>query len=294
MKKASIFAINFLQSARLLAKSAPHCKQLNQLPEIIAREIKDRGPISFARFMELALYCPVYGYYEKEEDKTGRGGDFYTSVSVGSLFGQLLAFRFAEWLNSGLGTGGGPEGGKSESAAVQILEAGADDGRLARDILTWLRERRPALFEQVEYVISEPSTAQRERQAKSLVEFPRVRWIDDIGDASRVCGIIFSNELLDAMPVHRYGWDASRRGWFEWGVGVEGNRFEWTRLEGAPGAGVAGLPAQLREALPDGFIIEESPAASAWWGRAARALERGKLVTLDYGLIADEMLMPER
>jgi len=83
---------------RLLAKSAPRCKQLNKVVEIISEEIAQRGSITFARFMELALYCPVYGFYELEQDTIGRRGDFYTSVSVGSLFGELLAWQFAEWL----------------------------------------------------------------------------------------------------------------------------------------------------------------------------------------------------
>ena len=71
---------------------------MSEAAEKIAEEIAGNGAITFARFMELALYCPVCGYYEKEEDIIGRRGDYYTSVSVGSLFGELLAFQFAEWL----------------------------------------------------------------------------------------------------------------------------------------------------------------------------------------------------
>lgn len=71
---------------------------MSAIDEKIAAEINDKGAITFARFMELALYCPNCGYYEKEEDIIGRGGDYYTSVSVGSLFGELLAFQFSEWL----------------------------------------------------------------------------------------------------------------------------------------------------------------------------------------------------
>ena len=71
---------------------------MNPLSEIIRREAAQRGVLSFARFMELALYCPVHGYYETKKDNPGLHGDFYTSVGVGELFGQLLAFQFAEWL----------------------------------------------------------------------------------------------------------------------------------------------------------------------------------------------------
>ena len=115
--------------------------------------------------MELALYCPNCGYYEREEDIIGRRGDYYTSVSVGSLFGELLAFQFAEWLEErarerapGVRAGEGTE-------AMRIVEAGAHGGDLARDILGWMREHRPGLFERLEYWIMEPSEARQAWQA---------------------------------------------------------------------------------------------------------------------------------
>src|ERR1041385_2152049 len=99
------------------------------MADIISREITERGPISFARFMELALYCPDCGFYEKEGDNVGKRGDFFTSVSVGNLFGELLAFQFAQWLH----------GLRSVNRSVRIVEAGAHNGQLAKDILSWLR-----------------------------------------------------------------------------------------------------------------------------------------------------------
>ena len=71
---------------------------VNALTGKIRQEIAEHGVLSFARFMELALYCPDCGYYEAKRDNIGRRGDFYTSVSVGSLFGEMLAFQFSEWL----------------------------------------------------------------------------------------------------------------------------------------------------------------------------------------------------
>src|SRR5664279_5996882 len=109
---------------------------VNTLSEIIRDEIHKCGVLPFARFMELALYCPVCGYYETKED-IGRRGDFYTSVSTGELFGQLLAFQFAEWLETEVG---------SQKPEVRIVEAGAHDGKLAGDILKWLQSKRPELF----------------------------------------------------------------------------------------------------------------------------------------------------
>lgn len=237
--------------------------------------------------MELALYCPVYGYYEAEKDTPGRRGDFYTSVSVGRLFGELLACRFTEWL--------------APNGARQIVEAGAHDGCLAKDILNWLRRHQPALFERVEYHIIEPSPGREQRQRQTLVEFDRrVCWSSDLSAAtgSRINGVIFSNELLDAMPVHRFAWDAKQARWFEWGVTVGEGRLEWIRMEpgelGAIAKLASQIPEELSKVLPDGFELELSPAAERWWLAAAAALQRGKLLTIDYGWTWDELVAPER
>lgn len=267
--------------------------------------------------MELALYCPLCGYYEQEADKIGRRGDYFTSVSVGSLFGELLAFQFAAWL-AALGA----ENKAHESGGFQIVEAGAHDGRLAKDILSWLRHHRPGTFDTLEYWILEPSPRREKWQRDMLREFSsKVCWFADfnaIAGAGRgaqdlphcstsappVNGIIFSNELLDALPVRRLSWDARAKAWFEWGVTLDGDRFVWTRLpattaspESLQGlmhdAGLS-LPSELAEVLPDGFVVEVCPAATAWWRQASSLLDRGKLMTLDYGLTADEFFLPQR
>ena len=247
--------------------------------------------------MELALYCPDCGYYEKENDTIGRRGDFYTSVSVGPLFGELLAFQFAEWLEQ-------PEVQSLKSQVeghpgqVHIVEAGAHDGRLANDILNWLRLRRPQLFARMEYWIIEPSRRRQLWQSETLREFaPHVRWSSRITDhASPLPGVIFANELLDALPVHRLGWNAHRREWFEWGVTASEEGFAWVRLLATPHASrlTHQMSPQLLAALPDGFTTEICPAAQAWWGDAAQALRGGKLLISDYGLRAEELFQPER
>src|SRR5208283_5555295 len=109
---------------------------MNSLAEIIRAEASQRGALPFARFMELALYQPGLGYYETRKHGPGRRGDFYTSVSTGELFGELLAFQFAGWL----------EEMRSAEHGVRIVEAGAHDGKLAGDILKWLQSNRPELF----------------------------------------------------------------------------------------------------------------------------------------------------
>lgn len=261
---------------------------MKTLVQVIQSEtIACGGVLPFSRFMELALYCPKLGYYETKKDSIGRRGDFYTSASVGDLFGQLLAFQFAEWL----------EGLKSESPKLKIVEAGAHNGQLAADILSWLQSGCPALFEKLEYCIIEPSATRQEWQRETLKSFDKkVRWLSGL-DSERFDGIIFSNELLDAFTVHRLGWDAGRKKWFEWGVTCDAGQFAWTKIP-EPTLKlphfVLDLPASLLEVLPGGFTIEISPTAESWWRAAAHNLNRGKLLAVDYGLTDDELFLPAR
>ena len=266
---------------------------MNKLFEIVCLETAQRGILPFARFMELALYCPEYGYYEQQKDNVGRRGDFITSVSTGELFGQLLAFQFAEWLEIEA---------RSQKPEVRIVEAGAHDGKLAKDILTWLQLQRPELFSQLEYCLIEPSPRRQEWQSETLKQFaPRVRWFTDFKNLkfktkkTKLTGIIFSNELLDAMPVHRFSWDATNKKWFEWGVAVDGEKFVWARMpRPVHNSRFTIHNLQLESVLPDNYTIETSPAAENWWRAAAGILERGKLFTIDYGLTDDELFSPAR
>jgi SAM-dependent MidA family methyltransferase len=260
--------------------------------KILAEEVRKHGVVSFARFMELALYCPQCGYYERQDAVIGGSGDYYTSVSVGGLFGELLVFQFAEWAEE-LGI-----------QPLQLVEAGAHGGNLCADILSWLAQERPSLYEVIEYWIVEPSTTRRMWQQAKLEKFAgRIRWVDSISSLldPGIKGVIFSNELLDAMPVHRLGWDASQKNWFEWGVALEGERFIWQKgdtsreqVDAVLESAHVELSPELTAVLPAGFTLEICPAAAMWWTQAARTLRRGKLLTIDFGFAAEELLMPGR
>jgi SAM-dependent MidA family methyltransferase len=241
----------------------------------IQNEIREKGPMTFARFMEVALYSRG-GYYEQQK-QIGRAGDFYTSVSVGPLFGELLARQFSQWLE--------------ETGATELVEVGAHDGSLARDVLSWFGENK----RDVSYTIVEPSAERRQWQRQTLERFgTEVRWTETLPRGVR--GVIFSNELLDAMPVHRLRWDAQLRGWKELFVGCEGEQFVWTIGEVSPQ--LTGftpvLGNELAEVLPDGFATEVCPAAIEWWRDAARGLQRGYLAGIDYGLTDEEFFRPDR
>jgi SAM-dependent MidA family methyltransferase len=273
---------------------------MSLLASRLQEEIRSHGPITFARFMERALYEPGLGYYEHCQE-IGRRGDFFTSVSVGSLFGELLAFQFAEWLSEGAFQC--PRaGGAGANRLLQLVEAGAHDGRLAADVLRWLRQFRPEIFARLEYWMVEPSPTRQEWQRRTLGEFaPCTRWAVNIADLRAqilggVKGVIFSNELLDAMPAHRLSWEAAKRSWREWRVAGDGQNFTWHFAQPRPEAmsQIPQLPSGLEAALPEGFTIDVCPAVVEWWRQAAAALNCGKLLTLDYGLMQEEFFKPER
>jgi SAM-dependent MidA family methyltransferase len=260
---------------------------LNAPTRQIEAEIRLCGPISFARFMELALYAPALGYYERRRE-IGRGGDFFTSVSVGPLFGQLLAFQFVQWMDTDCPVG-----------SIQFIEAGPHNGTLAADILAWINRHRPDVFARLEYFLLDASPVRRAWQEETLRTWlPKVRWAPgmEAWGGQQVCGIIFSNEFLDAMPVHRLAWSAARRQWQEGYVTIDGNGFAWLWLP--PAAEWTEhwpqVPPALADVLPDGFMVEVGPAAAAWWRAAASSLRQGKLLTLDYGLKDGEWFQPGR
>jgi SAM-dependent MidA family methyltransferase len=287
--------VDFGHTERLLSKSVAEPNEqhdsVTDIATILRLEIEQARVISFARFMQLALYCPETGFYERQEHQIGRPGDFYTSVSVGAVFGELLAFQFAQWL-------------ERYPTATHVVEAGAHNGQLAVDVLGWFRKRRPELFSRLEYILLEPSIRRQGWQRDRLVDFAdRVRWYSTIQDgaANGVRGIIFSNELLDAFPAHVLRWDALERRWREWGITRRGGEFAWERMATDVTAWsrelkLAGfdVPSALGAHLPDGFTVEFSPSAAQWWHQAATSLRSGKLLTIDYGGTAEELLSPQR
>jgi len=248
---------------------------MNPVERVIRQEILASGSISFARFMELALYCPKIGYYERSAEPVGREGDFYTSVSVGPLFGELIGLQFNDWLSN------------SPLDSLTIIEAGAHDGQLALDILTALRRAHanPA----VQYWIIEPSDTRRQWQRAKLDVFAgQVTWFASLDEIPEVSGIFFCNELLDAMPVHVLRWGDGR--WVERKVALASDQFVWR--EEPSDLPLPAIAKDLAAVLPKGFQMEVSPMAVGWWETAARKLRVGKLVTFDYGGEIEDLLSP--
>ena len=235
--------------------------------------IKQNGPIPFRDFMEAALYDPAHGYYASGRAAIGGRGDFFTNVSVGALFGRLLARQFAEmWVRLGA-----PE-------RWTIVEQGAHCGEFARDALEGLREFAPACFAVTRYFIVEPMDALRATQVRALDDLP-VEWVSDVGKLNPFCGVHFSNELLDAFPVNLVA--RCENCWVERYVEFQADAFIFTDgplSDPRLAAHLAAFDA------PDGFVTEVNLAALDWIGALSARIERGYLLAIDYGYPREQLL----
>jgi SAM-dependent MidA family methyltransferase len=235
--------------------------------------IRERGPLTVAAFMEFALYDSDFGYYARAARRSGRAGDFFTSVDVGPLFGELLARQIIE-----MAALLGPQ--------FDLVEAGAGNGRLSADILRTIRHRDPALYDRLRLHLVEVSAQARADQRTALGE-TSVRLASSSADLPANCeGVLVANELLDAMPVHQVVMrDHELR---EVYVERRGDRL-------ATVEGPLSTPA-LREylerehvALEPGWRAEINLRAAEWTQHAVRALKQGFMILIDYGHPAAEL-----
>jgi SAM-dependent MidA family methyltransferase len=252
------------------------------LTDFIRRTIRERGPVSFAWFMEQALYHPEFGYYSSGRCEIGRRGDYFTNVSVGPFFGRMLAAQFAEMWD----VLGRPDD-------FTIVEQGAHHGDFARDVLKTLREMKPDCFSAVSYSVVEPFPILRARQEEALREFSgKVSWWESLDELPEFSGVHFSNELLDAMPVRLI----TRDGEGEWQERMVAEADEEFQLVSRPISDEK-LRARLPE-LPGGgsgtYDTEINLAALDWVERVAPKLQRGFILAVDYGFSRAEFFATER
>lgn len=252
-------------------------------PELIAfirDEIQKQGPVPFVRFMEWALYHPAFGYYTSSGEKIGPQGDYYTSSSVHPIFGELLAKQFLQMFLSL---------GESESGYT-LIEMGAGKGTLCFDILSYLKSAAPDVFSRLRYIIIEKSPTLRTRQRQRLEPLfsDRIQWEEEIPD--RFVGVLFSNELLDALPVHRLRIDRElvQEIYVDW----KGDRFVETL--GPPSTPrLLDYLKKIDMQFDRPTEIEVNLQAIDWMHRVGRSLAGGYVVTIDYGYPA-EMLYTSR
>ena len=246
------------------------------IAELCAR-IAASGPMTFRDFMEAALYHPQHGYYASHEAPMTREGDYVTSPEVHPIFGALVARQLRElWLTMG------------SPARFDIVEAGAGRGTLARDILR-AAEREPAFSSAMRYALVERSALMCEQQRHIIGADDRVRQIDAMPDA--IEGVILSNELLDAFPVHRVvvNGGALREVYVDHDGrafrDVFGDLSDPAIAQYFDDAGV--FPAE-------GAYAEVNLEAPRWIQTAAAGLNRGYVMTFDYGYEARDLYAPWR
>jgi SAM-dependent MidA family methyltransferase len=259
---------------------------MTALEEIIRAEIRATGPMRFDRFMEMALYHPGSGYYAKlgGPSPIGRSGDFFTSVSVGPLFGNLLGRQFFQmWQALG------------NPNPFWIIEQGAHDGQLACDILEWCRAETPDFFNTIRYAIVQSSGAARIHQKcapeADLIDY--MTWFENLAElaAEKPVGVFFSNELPDAFPVRSITYRSGQ--WLEQHIAINTDTLRWIDrpIEDAELAhAVAALPLPTIE----GYTTEINLRARHWIGEVGRALDRGYVLTIDYGYPASLYYAPFR
>lgn len=238
----------------------------------------------FPEFMASALYDPELGYYARSVRQVGRGGDFFTSVSVGPLFGELLARRFLrEWQETGA-----PE-------RWRIIECGAHDGRLAADLLGALRRLDPRAFTALEYAIPEPLPLLQAAQRETLRDFAgKVRFLSAASELFEdpLPGIAFGNELLDALPFHVVEFTSA--GWRECRVGLaEDGEFFW-EIHPIADPQLAAAVAALGKQFPEGYRSEIRTNFRDVLQPLTRALSSGLLIWPDYGFARPEYYHPDR
>lgn len=266
------------------AIAAAHSARLQAL---MRKEISAHGgQINFARYMELALYAPGLGYYSAGARKIGVHGDFITAPEISPLFARCIARQCAQVLR--------------ELRSAEILEVGAGSGIMACDIL---RELEALQALPAHYFILELSAELRERQYATLNrEVPelleRVSWLDELPPAGWR-GVIVANELLDAMPAHRFC--MADHGLSELYVGWQDNKFTWRSgpvsdplLEQNITAINAELCDYYGAGMQLGYQSEINLTAAGWLHSIANLLEAGLLLIIDYGLPRREYYHPER
>ncbi|MGB9232828.1 MAG: SAM-dependent methyltransferase [Terriglobales bacterium] len=255
------------------------------LRDQIEREIRDRGPIPFSRYMELCLYDPVVGYYSRNSEKFGKAGDFYTSSDVHAVFGRLLARQFEEMWRA-----------LDKPPRLEILELGPGRGLFAHDVLDWSRKKFPEFFAALTYTLQESSPSLRAKlqesmcdhlasghAAISIMQAPEER----AGSIHRSCTqetpvIIFGNEFFDALPVEIL----SPHGKLY--LAFEDNRL--TEIWLPPTPEELGFLDRYSVHPEASERIEVPLTAQRWVAETASAIRCGFLLVIDYGYTRSEQL----
>ncbi|MBM2838162.1 MAG: hypothetical protein HW415_787 [Deltaproteobacteria bacterium] len=253
----------------------------------ITSELKDRieekGRITFEEFMDTALYHPEYGYYTSNKARIGKDGDYYTSTDVHRAFGASIMRQIEEMWNI------------LKISPLFLVEVGAGKGVLCADILLSAREKSPTLFKEIRYFIVEKSPEFIERQKRHIEELgllDKVSWVPEIKEGlSGNIGIVLSNELIDAFPVHKVRY--SNGLWNEIYVTVE-NGILTEKEDSLSDQRLVDFLTGLEGSFDDGYTTEVNLKAIDWIKGVGNSLQKGFVITIDYGYPRNELYSAER
>jgi SAM-dependent MidA family methyltransferase len=256
----------------------------DQKPELVSfirQQIDSSGGISFANFMQQALYHPKYGYYTAARQRIGKQGDFFTSSSVNSCFGRLIARQLVQmWQLLGRGD-------------FIIAEQGAGEGHLCLDILDALAEEAPDFYAALEYRLIELSPDNRRRQSELLdrhFDSGRISWCS-LSDLQGMEGCFVSNELVDAFPVHLI---EKRGGHLQEVYVVNAGEHFTEELRPLSTPAISDYFQRINIEPIEGNRCEVNLAAVDWMTQVTTLLGRGFILTIDYGYLAEELYAPYR
>ena len=242
--------------------------------------------------MDLALYDSEIGYYARAARRSGRAGDFFTSVDVGPMFGELLAIQIAEMAATLSRAEQAPplHAGADLGRPFDLVEAGAGDGRLAADILRSLRRDCESVYDRVQLHLVESSPEARAAQRATLGENGDRLASSGADLPPSFEGILLANELLDAMPVHQVVMRNQELREVFVDAGVARPDGEFVLVEGPPSTpALAEYLARVNVVLESGWRAEINLRAVDWIRDAARRLRRGFMILIDYGHDAREL-----
>ena len=259
-----------------------------RLAEIVMAEIDAEGPISFRKFFDTVLYHPDLGYYARpQKARTGKEGDFFTAVSVGPLFGRILAeYAYLVWAQAGKPTD------------FRIVEWGAEQGDLAKDILAGGKEIGGEFGKALQYAVVEPLPLKR----RALQEiFPEVTVVTESSELSPLPGLVLGNELIDALSFWLVRWEEGK--WWEKRVGKKESGHSCPDV-----AGESQFQFQLAPPTPElqkrlliiegkfseGYETEIRPSLAPLLTKMKSVLAGGEILLFDYGFERNDLYHPSR
>ena len=252
------------------------------LENVLKNRIEQHGPMSFIDFMAACLYEPGQGYYTSPGRKVGAAGDFYTSISVHAAFGRVLAREVTAMWHS-----------LHCPSHFTLMEVGAGHGRLACDILDYLAECQPDCYQTLSLILvdQEPTLIEAQQTTLKAHSNKVTSMTPEQARSQSFVGVLYSNELIDAMPVHRV--IMTSQGLKEIYVGHDGNQFIDLLQEPSTPRLTEYLDSYAIPLHP-GQEAEISLAAIDWLNDMYHVLTAGFIMTIDYGWAKAQLYAPER